>query len=95
MIYLVAYDLNKKDGSTYKKASEKVVERIMQTGTSRCKILNTTWLIKTQKTSADDVYNLLVSVFDKNDRLIVSRFTSDHNGWLDADAVDWIKKNPQ
>lgn len=51
--------------------------------------IDNVWLVNTP-TSANDFADLLYPHLYKNDRLLVTRITAEHQGWLPKEAWDWI-----
>jgi hypothetical protein len=83
MIYAVNYDL-KKPGQNYNGLHEAI---------KRCgawwHYLESTWLLDTSL-SAQGVWDQLAPFADGNDRVLVIAVTRDYQGWLPADAWEWI-----
>ncbi len=52
--------------------------------------LESVWFVKSNG-SASDISTHLVKFMDKNDRLIVSEITMNHEGWLDQNKWDFLK----
>lgn len=86
MIIQINYDLNKA-GQNY----EGLINKIKAIANSWAKPCESCWLIATNKSTAE-VYEALRPYIDSNDRLLVSRFSKDHVGWLHADVVAWLNR---
>lgn len=87
---MIGYDLNKKDGEDY----TELHEAIKKLG-SWWHCLESTWLVKTDKTTAD-VRDALAGHLRGKDKLVVVKVKTptawaSHN--LKSDCVTWLKKN--
>lgn len=82
MKYLVTYDLNK-SGQNY----DGLITAIKKY--PYYKPMLSTWFIKSSS-SADAISKDLQRHIDSNDRLFVSEILSNHHGYLDKDAWDFL-----
>jgi len=84
MVYLISYDL-------YRPAQdyEGLISDIKSIG-PWAKMLKSAWLVDS-KLTASQIYDHVVKHLDKNDRIMVNEFTSNHRGYLNQDIVDWLK----
>lgn len=87
MIYLISYDLFKKDAAKYKE-----IDDIFLKAKIPCiKALSTVWLIETPH-SADVLYKAIGTKFTKSDKLLIAQLNnSNYQGWLDSQVVGWLK----
>ena len=82
--YLIAYDLYK-PGQEYDRLEEQI-NRLED----RCKILETTWIVKTKRTSRE-IYDLVRPAHEPNDAIYIVRIDLDSgDGWLPKPAWEWI-----
>jgi hypothetical protein len=51
--------------------------------------MDSTWIVATGHTSTDFA-TLLYPHMDQDDRLLVAKLSGDYQGWLPADAWDWL-----
>jgi hypothetical protein len=84
-IYHVSYDLNT-PGQNYKKLEEEI-----QKSPGYWHLLGSTWLIVTTE-SAATLSQRLIKVIDTNDRILVSRITAEHHGYLKKEVWEFIAK---
>lgn len=84
MIILVTYDLNT-PGNDY----STLYRAIMAISSDYIRPLESVWLLNTEQ-STSSVYGSLRPKIDASDRLLITRLTKDHMGWLGSDHVDWI-----
>ena len=83
--YIIAYDLHP-PGQNYKQVEEKI-NQLEET----CKILNTTWIAKTNLTTKEIKKHLLCA-YDANDKIFIARIDLPLSAWhLDPEASRWIK----
>ena len=82
--YITAYDLHP-PGQNYKQVEEKI-NQLEET----CKILNTTWIVKTTQT-AHEIYDLVEPALDRNDRIFIAPINLATSWWyLNANIAQWI-----
>ena len=82
--YIIAYDLHP-PGQNYKQVEEKI-NQLEET----CKILNTTWIVKTTQT-AHEIYDLVEPALDRNDRIFIAPINLATSwGYLNAEIATWI-----
>lgn len=85
-MYFIGYDLNS-PGQKYSELTDIIIKNFG----SRAKPLESTWLVITNKT-AEQIYKLLVSVLDKNDRILIMETNPENRaGYLDKEIIDWLK----
>jgi len=85
MVYMISYDLNK-SGKNY----DGVFEAIKKASIKWCHYLDSTWLIKANYSSANDVFNLIKPNLDSDDRCIVIQVENNKQGWLTKEQWDFI-----
>lgn len=89
MVYMITYDLNK-EGQNY----EKVIQAIKDASTGVwCTYWKSSYLIKSNYTSANEVSNLITPHLDKNDRLFVVEVKNNYQGWLSEEEWDYINNS--
>lgn len=89
MIYMISYDLNKKD-----KDYEGVFQAIKDASTGvYIKVLLSVWLIKSNYKSATDVCNKIKPYLDDNDYILVNQVTDNRQGWLPHKSWEYINGN--
>lgn len=87
--YLISYDLNK-PGQNY----DGLYQAIKGASTGVWwHYLDSTWIIKSNSFSADDVFEKLSPYLDKNDRCIVVEIKNNKQGWLTKDAWAYLEEN--
>ncbi|SDL67352.1 hypothetical protein SAMN04487898_12283 [Pedobacter sp. ok626] len=85
-VYLVTYDLNKKD-----KNYDGVITEI-ERSSAFCKPLKSTWLVSTTE-SAIGLHNRIWKHMDDNDYLLIIEVKANYYGWLEKTHWEWIKKH--
>lgn len=89
MVYFITYDLNKA-GKNY----DGVYQAIKDASTGAwCHYWDSSWLIKSNYTSADDVFKLIKPYLDSDDRCLVIEVKNNKQGWLTKDQWDYINNN--
>jgi len=83
MVYAINYDL-KRPGQNY----EALYEAIKSCGTW-WHYLDSTWLVDTTL-GANGIWERISPHLDKNDFVLVIGMSSDYQGWLPAEAWEWI-----
>lgn len=83
MVYVISYDLNKKD-KDYKGLYD-----VLKTY-AYMHYLDSTWLISTSE-STQTIYDKVKPHIDENDCLLVIQAKQSYNGWLPKDAWEWLK----
>lgn len=104
MIYLVTYNyIPSRQTSLQPSLPPEVVEAsrlgaihnaIKQIATDWWHYMPHVWLIASNMTSADALFNALKQHYNlqPEDRLLIIRVHRDYQGWLPKDAWDWINK---
>ena len=90
--YLVTYDLNK-EGASYTKANELVIKAIKAAG-SCIHCLTTTYVVRSNYTTATQLSDFIRKNMDSNDHLLVTQLCNDRNGWLPQVKWDFINASP-
>ncbi|MBQ3529563.1 MAG: hypothetical protein IJA47_03615 [Oscillospiraceae bacterium] len=89
MVYIVTYDLNN-PGQNY----ENVIQAIKDASTGVwCTFWKSSFLIKSNYQTAQEVFDRIKPHLDKNDRCLVIECTSNMQGWLSNSEWDYIKDN--
>lgn len=84
--FLITYDL-KKPGQSY----SELYEAIKEIGDWQHP-LESTWLVKVDYTSAENIYERLRPQIDDNDLLFIVDITEkDRQGWLSKTVWTWLK----
>lgn len=86
--YMIGYDLNR-PGQDYKD----LIEEIKKVGSDWWHCLDSTWIVKTDKT-ATQIRDRLKPHIDRNDELLVAKLTGEA-AWtgFDDDCSNWLLKN--
>lgn len=87
-VYAICHDLHR-PGQSY----GALQEAIAGLGPAWWHQLNSTWLVKTDK-SAEEIASILLADdrMAPNDRLLVIKVDGDYQGWLPKEAWQWIRK---
>lgn len=89
MVYMITYDLNK-EGQKY----DEVIKAIKSASTGDwCKYWQSSYLIKSNCASANEVSNLITPHLDENDRLLVIEVKNNKQGWLTNDEWTYINNS--
>lgn len=88
MVYMITYDLNKA-GKDYSGVYEAI--KSASTGVW-CHYWDSTWLIKSNYQSANDVFSGIEPHLDSNDRCFVVEVKNNKQGWLTQEQWDYINK---
>jgi hypothetical protein len=89
MIYFVTYDLNN-PGQNY----ENVIQAIKDASTGVwCSYWKSSFLIKSNYTSADSVQAKITPYLDTDDKCIVIEVKNNYQGWLNQKQWDYINNN--
>lgn len=89
MVYMVTYDLNKQ-GQKY----DEVIDAIKDASTGVwCTFWKSSYLIKSNLTSANAVFEKIQPYLDSNDRLLVIEVKNNKQGWLSEKNWDYINKS--
>ncbi len=89
MVYLITYDLNK-NGQDY----ENVINAIKDASTGAwCTFWKSSYLIKSNLSSADDVFKKIQPYLDSNDKLLVIEVKNNKQGWLCQKDWDYINNS--
>lgn len=89
MVYMITYDLNKQ-GQDY----ENVIKAIKDASNGVwCTFWKSSYLIKSNLTSADDVFKMIRPYLDPNDKLLVIEVKNNRQGWLEQEEWDYINNS--
>lgn len=89
MVYLITYDLNKQ-GQDY----ENVINAIKEASTGVwCSYWKSSFLIKSNLESANDVFSKIKPYIDGNDRVLVIEVKNNKQGWLSKDQWKHINES--
>jgi hypothetical protein len=89
MVFMISYDLNKA-GKDY----EGVFTGIKEASNGVwCHFLDSTWLIKSNFTSASDVFKKIQPYIDSDDRCLVFEVKGNYYGWMTDEQWAYIKEN--
>ena len=89
MVYMITYDLNK-NGQDY----ENVIKAIKKASNGIwCSFWESSYLIKSDLTSANDVFNHIKPYLDSNDRLLVIEVKNNKEGWLTTEQWNYINNS--
>ena len=89
MVYMVTYDLNKQ-GQKY----DEVIDAIKNASTGVwCTFWKSSYLIKSNLTTANAVFEKIQPHLDSNDRLLVIEVKNNKQGWLSEENWDYINKS--
>lgn len=89
MVYMITYDLNKQN-----KDYDNVIEAIKEASTGVwCTFWKSSYLIKSNLSSADDVSKKITPYLDADDRLLVIEVKNNKQGWLTKDQWDYINNS--
>lgn len=89
MVYLITYDLNK-EGQKY----EEVIQAIKDASTGAwISAWKSSYLIKSNYSTATEVSNLITPHLDDNDRLLVIEVKNNKQGWLEKSDWDYINNS--
>lgn len=87
--YLITYDLNSK-GQDY----ENVINAIKQASDGNwCTYWKSSFLIRSNYATANQVADCITPHLDKNDRLIVMEVNSNYQGWLSKENWEYIRNH--
>ena len=87
--YLITYDLNN-PGQNY----EKVISAIKKASDGVwCTYWKSSYLIRSDHQTADEVSSLITPHLDKNDTLLVIEAVKNYQGWLNKDQWKFIREN--
>jgi len=90
-IYVVGYDLHPKAGETY----DNLINAIKKVGTDWWHCLDSTWLVVTNKTSAQ-VRDELWKHMNADDQLLVVAYAPHDAAWVGfkkPNCSEWLKRN--
>ena len=86
MVYLVTYDLNN-EGKNY----DAVIKAIKDSSTGAyCSFWRSSWLIKSNLSTADEVFKNIEPHVDPDDRILVVQVEDNKQGWLLPDQWEYI-----
>lgn len=87
--YLITYDLNR-TGQDY----DNVIQAIKNASDGRwCTYWKSSFLIRSNYQTADEVCYIIQKYLDKNDRLLVIEVTNNKEGWLTQDQWNYMNNN--
>lgn len=85
--YIISYDLR-----TPERDYTSLYAAIKQLTPNWSHPLESTWVVRTEK-SANDIYNILRLNMDRNDRILIIKVDpNDKQGWMDKSFWDWMNK---
>ena len=87
-VLLISYDLN---GHERPESYAKIKDKIEKGATSSYKLLYSQWLVETDDTPHRWVEFLSASL-DGDDRMLVTRVSSDWSGWLSQQERTWLRE---
>lgn len=86
MVYMITYDLNK-EGQDY----ENVIQAIKDASTGIwCSFWKSSFLIKSNLKTADEVTDKIIPYLDSNDKLLVIEVKNNKQGWLSKEQWNYI-----
>ena len=86
--YMITYDLND-PGKNY----DKVIQAIKDASDGAwCTYWKSSFLIRTDKQTADEVSSLITKHLDNNDRMIIIEIINNKQGWLSEKQWEYIDK---
>lgn len=85
-VLLVTYDLNR-PGQSY----GDLYDVLKRNSVSWWHYLDSTWLLETQLTPPQ-MSKVIRQYLDQNDHILLIQVTGNYDGWLPADAWNWIKE---
>lgn len=86
MVYLVTYDLNN-EGKNY----DAVIKAIKDSSIGvYCSFWRSSWLIKSNLATADEVFKNIEPYMDPDDRCLVIQVEDNKQGWLQPDQWEYI-----
>lgn len=89
MVYMITYDLNK-EGQDY----ENVIQAIKDASTGVwCSYWKSSFLIKSNLKTADEVSNKITPYLDNNDTLLVIEVKNNKQGWLNKNQWKFINES--
>lgn len=89
MVYMITYDLNK-SGKDY----DNVIQAIKDASNGICcSYWKSSYLIQSDYTSANDIFDLIKPYLDSDDRLIVLEVNNNKQGWLTKNQWDYINNS--
>lgn len=89
MVYMITYDLNKQ-GKDY----DNLIQAIKDASTGAwCSYWKSSYLIKSNISSAEKVFDRLKPYIDSNDRILVIEVTDNYWGWLENRQWEYIKES--
>ena len=89
MVYMITYDLNK-EGQDY----ENVIQAIKDASTGVwCTYWKSSFLIKSNLQTANEVFNKIQPYLDSNDTLLVIEVKNNKQGWLNEKQWKYINES--
>ena len=89
MVYMITYDLNKQ-GQDY----ENVIQAIKDASTGVwCTYWKSSFLIKSNLQTANEVFNKIQPYLDSNDTLLVIEVKNNKQGWLNEKQWKYINES--
>lgn len=87
--YLITYDLNSQ-GQDY----ENVIAAIKKASDGNwCSYWKSSFLIRSNYQTADEVMAIIMPYIDKNDRIIAIEVVNNYQGWLTKEQWNYIHNN--
>lgn len=88
MVYFITYDLNN-PGQNY----DDVIDAIKEASTAWCSYWKSSYLIKSNYSSADDIQAKIKPHLDSNNRLLVIEVVNNKQRWLNKKQWDFINNS--
>lgn len=89
MVYMITYDLNKQ-GKDY----DNLIQAIKDASTGAwCSYWKSSYLIKSNLSSAEKVFDKISPYIDSDDRVLVIEVTKNYWGWLESQQWEYIQKS--
>lgn len=89
MVYIISYDLNKSE-KNYSGVSEAI--KSASNGVW-CHFLDSTWVIKSNYLSANDIFDLIKPNLDSDDRCIVVELKNNYQGWFTKEQWEYLNNS--
>ncbi len=87
MVFLITYDLNN-ESKNYKG----LTQAILALSANRCRFCKSSWLVKTDLKTADEVFAKLRPYLDDDDNCFVVEVKNNKQGWLPEEYLTCISK---
>lgn len=89
MVYLITYDLNK-TGKNYDGVYQAIKDASDGTW---CHFWDSSWLIRSNYSSADSIFEKILPNLDDNDTCFVIEVKDNKQGWLSKEQWQFINEN--